>query len=676
MKALLLTLVASVFAFVAQAERVATIIANSNYERTGWDLANPVRDGAVMKQALEQVGFEVELINNAGEDAMEAAFIRHGQRLKSAGDTAIGFFYFAGHGVQSGRYNYLIPVDMRANTEQDVWGQAPRLGLLFDALEYAGNDTNFVILDACRDNPLPSAGRSGQRGLQAAGRVRGTLIAYSTAPGTVAMDGDGSNSPFASALARFLPEEGLTAEGLFRRVASAVEIQTGMAQQPWVESGLRGADFCFAGCGAGTRQTELSELEALADAFDTNDAKALRAFLNAFPTSKKRSLVEARIAELEASDTKFTEVGDLLKEQGIDTLSLKYPAGTIIRDTLSNGGRGPEMVVVPSGTFMMGSTYRGSEGPVRQVTISKPFAVGKFEVTWDQWGDCVAFGGCRLIDGDMGWGRGTRPVINVSWEDAQAYVKWLSEQTDETYRLLSEAEWEYAARAGSPKNYYWGDEDPRCAKGGVNGVNFAACSSDRTEPVGFSSPNPFGLYDIIGNVSERVQDCYQEAYTGLPTDGSAFSPANCTTRVFRGGSWSDVPSNLRTAGRAYNSATSSYKAIGFRVARELKEGSQQSGNAGSAAPKSSREQAITDLNEIFGTQKTDEAITFPALGIATQRDVAFISESRGESQKKHSLRFGDSVWVLGYGKTQAQYRVRHPQYGVGFVSSALIGIQN
>ena len=371
MRVFVFALISMGFALTAQAERVATIIANSNYERTGWDLTNPVRDGAIMKQALEQVGFEVELINNAGEDAMEAAFIRHGQRLKAAGEKAVGFFYFAGHGVQSGRYNYLIPVDMRANTEQDVWAQAPRLGLLFDAIEHAGNDTNFVILDACRDNPLPSAGRSGQRGLQAAGRVRGTLIAYSTAPGTVAMDGDGSNSPFASALARFLPESGLTAEGLFRRVASAVEIQTGMAQQPWVESGLRGADFCFAGCGENTRQSELSEMAALAEAFDTNDAKALRAFLTVFPSSKNRSLVEARIAELEAPETTFTEVGDLLREQGVDPDALARSSGTdadetelavtsyfpgrVFRDKLSDGSQGPEMVVVPSGSFMMGS---------------------------------------------------------------------------------------------------------------------------------------------------------------------------------------------------------------------------------------------------------------------------------------------------------------------------------
>jgi len=301
MRALLVFLLSVSFATSAMAERIATLIVNSDYERNGWDLPNPVRDGKLMKTALEGVGFKVALFENASEDEMEAAFVDHGKRIKAAGSDAVGFFYFAGHGVQSEGFNYLIPVDMNAYTEQDVWAQAPRLGLLMQALKAAGNATNFIILDACRDNPLPSASRSASAGLAAAGKVRGTLVAYSTAPGTVAEDGKGNTSPFASALATHIKTPGLSAEALFRRVASSVEIQTNMRQQPWVESGLRGADFCFAGCGSGGN-TISSEAEsaALAAAFNSDNPGALKAFLAAYPSTTSRGLVVARLEEIEA----------------------------------------------------------------------------------------------------------------------------------------------------------------------------------------------------------------------------------------------------------------------------------------------------------------------------------------------------------------------------------------
>ena len=591
------------FTGAAAAERIATIIANSDYERTGWDLTNPVRDGALVKKALEEVGFDVRLIMNADEDEMEAAFVKHGQRLKEAGRNAVGFFYFAGHGVQSGRYNYLIPVDMNASTEQDVWAQAPRLGLLFDAIEHAGNDTNFVILDACRDNPLPSAGRSGQRGLKAAGRVRGMMIAYSTAPGTTASDGNGQYSPFAAALAKFLPEAGLTAEGLFRRVASAVEIQTAMAQQPWIESGLRGADFCFAGCGAGEgpRVSESAEVAALSAAFQSNDATALRAFLSAYPGTTNRSLVEARIEELEAPKTDFTKVSRLLKEQGIDpdaaatptvttgaanpsASPTRYAVGSTFRDTLSDGSQGPEMVVVPAGSFMMGSPEnekgrKDDEGPQRRVTISKPFAVGKFEITWTEWEACVNDGACSNAGpdgegGDEGWGKGNRPVINVSWNDAKAYVKWLSRKTGETYRLLSEAEWEYVARAGTTTAFWWGSRasheyanygKDKCCGGLASGGD----RWENTSPVGSFSASTFGLHDLHGNVWEWTEDCYTNSYSGAPTDGSARVSGDCSTRVLRGGSWNNDPGGLRSAGRIWIHPAIGASGVGFRIARDL-----------------------------------------------------------------------------------------------------------
>lgn len=248
---LLLALLASpVWQASAQdAPRVALIIGNSNYETTGWDLANPANDAALMALALEAVGFQVSTVLDADQDQMEDAFQAHGERLAAAGPDAIGFFFYAGHGVQSEGLNYLIPTDLEAIAEADVW-RAPRLETLFRHLRRAGNATNFIVLDACRNNPLLSSSRDVSGGLATVARddARGMLIGYATAPGAVAADGNG-NSPYTAELASLIAEPGLSAEALFRNVATRVERNTEGRQQPWTESGLRGeADFCFAGC--------------------------------------------------------------------------------------------------------------------------------------------------------------------------------------------------------------------------------------------------------------------------------------------------------------------------------------------------------------------------------------------------------------------------------------------
>ena len=256
-------------------------------------------------------------------------------------------------------------------------------------------------------------------------------------------------------------------------------------------------------------------------------------------------------------------------------LAARYPIGSTFRDRLSGGGEGPQMVVVPSGSFRMGSNDGASdEKPVHSVTISKPFAVGKFEVTWAEWGACVADGGCNSsgpesAGGDNGWGKGNRPVIEVDWNDAKAYVRWLSRKTGEDYRLLSEAEWEYAARAGSTGKYSWGNNDPSCSKGATNSANYLACSSNRTESVGFSSANAFGLHDLHGNVWEWTEDCWNGSYSGAPSNGSARLSGDCDRRVLRGGSWVSNPRFLRSASRYGYLTTIRLDSVGFRIARDL-----------------------------------------------------------------------------------------------------------
>jgi formylglycine-generating enzyme required for sulfatase activity len=234
----------------------------------------------------------------------------------------------------------------------------------------------------------------------------------------------------------------------------------------------------------------------------------------------------------------------------------------------------PEMIVVPAGKFMMGSPptekdRSDNEGPQHEVTIVKRFAVAKHDVTFDDWDACIKVGGCPQEGGgsDSGWGRGTQPAISVSWGDAQAYAAWLSRMTGKPYRLLTEAEWEYAARAGTTTAYFWGDDTS------MGNANCKGCGSQwdflQAAPVGKFKPNAFGLYDMAGNVWQLVEDCYHDNYNGAPTDGSVWTGANCGSRVVRGGSWRYNPHDLRSASRNRNPSDGRSNNIGFRVARTL-----------------------------------------------------------------------------------------------------------
>jgi formylglycine-generating enzyme required for sulfatase activity len=232
----------------------------------------------------------------------------------------------------------------------------------------------------------------------------------------------------------------------------------------------------------------------------------------------------------------------------------------------------PVMVVVPPGEFMMGSPGDRNgrdehERPQHKVMFSNRFAVAKFELTFEEWDACADYGDCDPHISASGWGRGRQPAMNVSWEDAKTYVAWLSRITRKDYRLLSEAEWEYAARAGSETAYPWGNE---IGKGNANCIGCGSkWDSKQAAPVGQFPANAFGLHDMHGNVEEWVEDCYHENYDGAPTDGSAWTPGNCVFRVVRGGSWVDYPVNLCSAYRDRDSPSFRDVYLGFRVGRTL-----------------------------------------------------------------------------------------------------------
>ena len=317
---------------------------------------------------------------------------------------------------------------------------------------------------------------------------------------------------------------------------------------------------------------------ARADAAAT--AAAYTEYLAAFPQGRHADEVQRRVEELKS-------------------LLRKWPVGKKFRDCESC----PEMVVVPAGSYMMGSPALEAErdddeGPVHRVTIAQPFAVGVYEVTRGEFGRFVGATGYSTVDrcwtfedgkGKERSGRGWKnpgfeheqgerePVVCVSWDDAQAYVRWLSEETGEAYRLLSEAEWEYVARAGTTTARYWGESEAgqcRYANGADAGTGFEWAESchdghARTAPVGRYEANAFGLYDVLGNVWEWTQDCWNKSYAGAPSNGGAWESGNCSWRVLRGGSWGIEPGYLRSAVRDRSTAGNRNNGNGFRLARTL-----------------------------------------------------------------------------------------------------------
>lgn len=289
-------------------------------------------------------------------------------------------------------------------------------------------------------------------------------------------------------------------------------------------------------------------------------------------SSSEEDHVQATVSESEIT----SEPSSLTNTQTAVSLAAQLtesqaPRTLLFRDQITVDVYGPDMVALPSGRFQMGDNHAmgdDNEQPLHAVTIEHPFALSRYEVTFAQY-DMFARATQRKLPSDEDWGRANRPVINISWLDAQAYTAWLAKQTGQPYRLPTEAEWEYAARAGTQTAFSWGNEPQS---------GFAVCdecSSDwggsQTAPVGSQRPNAWGLYDMSGNVSEWVEDCYAPNYNGAPDNGAARQADGCHYRAMRGGSWFDIVRLMRPAGRYRHPASASQNDWGFRVALDLPE---------------------------------------------------------------------------------------------------------
>ena len=331
----------------------------------------------------------------------------------------------------------------------------------------------------------------------------------------------------------------------------------------------------------------VAKIETTATAFDTSVEQLValaQAGVHADVLAAMAKAAPAVPVATEPPAVALPEDAEPPREEPEPVSASSWQVGARFSDALASGGRGPEMVVLPSGQYYMGCVSgmgcSSRERPIRDVSLANPFAVSLHEVTLDEYDRFTAATGRPPVD-DGGWGRGRRPAVNVSWSDAQEYVAWLSRETGGAYRLLTEAEWEYAARAGSTTQFHFGDHPMElCRYGNHADVSVPervewrnTLCSDRvaleTAEVGSYAPNPWGLHDMHGNVWEWVEDCWNGSYEDSPTDGSAWTEGDCSRRIVRGGSWNNRPVLLRAAGRNGVGVRELGLNIGLRVARTL-----------------------------------------------------------------------------------------------------------
>ncbi len=529
---------------VSGTKRVALIIGNAAYPGAG-ALKNPANDARDIAAKLRKLGFDVTVRTDVVQKEMLRSLTDFGDKVQSGSEV---LFFYAGHGMQVRGRNYLIPIDAEIRSESSVSSEAVDVDQLLDKLSAAR--LSIVILDACRNNPFERQFRGGGQGLAQINAPTGTLIAYATAPGKVAADGEGRNGLYTAELLSAMDIPGIKIEDVFKRVRGNVVKKSGDAQTPWESSSLTG-DFYFR-FGEGTTALAAPQTTATIDTGvmeitfwesikDSTDAEDFQAYLDKYPNGLFVVLAERRVkrhAKLDAP---------------VASPDVPMLPGAVFQDCPDC----PEMVVIPAGSFEMGAEdYRDSVRPVHVVRIDKPFSMGKAEVTQGQWKAVMGnnpshFFGC----GD------DCPVERVSWDDAQEYLRRLSQKTGKSYRLPSEAEWEYACRAGSKQDY--------CGSNNIDSVAWHdGNSDDKTHPVAKKQPNAWGLYDMSGNVWEWVQDFWNKDYNGAPTDGSAWTMGG-PYLVERGGSWIDGSRYTKAAIRnAYHSTERNYF-LGFRLARSL-----------------------------------------------------------------------------------------------------------
>ena len=570
--------------------RVALVIGNANYQSS--PLRNSVNDAEDTASALRNLGFQVTLGTDMTRKEMRRVIRTFGESLKQGG---VGLFYYAGHGMQVGGTNYLIPIGADIGLEDEVQDEAVDAGLVLRKMDSAGNAMNMVFLDACRDNPFARSFRSSFKGLAQMDAPTGSLIVYATAPGSVAADGEGRNGIFTKNLLAHLNASGVELSQMMKSVRSNVRKETGGKQVPWESSSLEG-NFYFAPSSETTKQTprpvptqppvqlqssspskmsldekiksalrrkkeverEYSKLEQMA----TLDAsiisadekiKAIKGFIDNYP-NKNHKLEDAnslltKLEEREQIERQLYEEDALLQEKRLAREKKaeekkkkreKYlqMVKQMPRESQSEkpSSKCPDkMSFIPGGVFLAGKV-----DALKEMNVDN-FCMDKYEVIQAKYE--------RVIGENPSFYKGeNHPVEHVTWYEAKAYCEKVGK------RLPTEWEWEKAAKAGTTTKFYWGDELL------ANSANCNGCGSlwdgDEAAPIGSFAANQFGLYDMAGNVAEWTD-----------SDFNSFTSFFDGHKVVRGGSWFYDRSEVESASRSYGNSKGSVGAIGFRCAK-------------------------------------------------------------------------------------------------------------
>ncbi len=553
-RALLIALVTAFLAVMpAHAARQALVIGNAAY--TDGALKNPVNDARAMDVKLTALGFKVMKVENLKRQQIGRTLTAFANTLKPGDEVVV---FYAGHGVQVKGINYLPAVDADIQSEEDVALNSLNLNTLMERLDEAKAGLKLLFLDACRNNPYARSLRSNDRGLaRVSAAPSGTLIHFATRPGSVAADGTGSNGLYTSQLLRFIDSPDLPVETMLKRVSAAVTVESKKQQEPWTEGSIVGEFYFKAGAMAATVKPEpvdsaaQGEQQGWAAAQSGNTVAGYTAYLLEYPKGRYAAAARIAIASLRAQ---VAVVQAQPVTQVAPPPSTSLATGQIIKDCADC----PEMVMIPAGSFRMGSSESPAEQPVHRVHVPG-FLLGRTEVTQGQWQAVMGSNPNNLSSCGADC-----PVEKISWNDAQEFAKRLSEKTRKPYRLPSEAEWEYAARAGGNGKWSFGDDDSLLGE-------YAWFKGNSSEPhsVAQKKSNPFGLFDMHGNAWEWVQDVWHENYQGAPSDASVWLiGGDQSRRVLRGGAYLYYPKDLRSANRIQLTPDfRKYHGTGLRIAR-------------------------------------------------------------------------------------------------------------
>jgi formylglycine-generating enzyme required for sulfatase activity len=575
----------------ARPGRVALVVGNAGYPLA--PVADAASDADAVATALREGAFDVVIAEDANGPALQDAIATFASKLRHGVHAVV---FYSGHAVQMRNRNFLVPVDARLRSTSEIAQAAVDLDMLLDALIVARPASAIVVLDASRDNPWQADLAGTSKGLLPIERMETVSVMFTAAPGRTVADTGARGNPAIDEWVKAIRTPGLDMTAALARTRDAVTRLTRRSQQIWTSSeppaGLIVTPVVRPAQIAQTSRAviPLPPMESPAarqDAYElafwesirsSENPAEYRAYLNAYPNGRFAGLARTReqqyaarqpaavAAPVPAPQVAPSPSVASAREPARPPASAPSSAAASSGRTVRDCEGCPELTLIPPGSFEMGANELYEfEKPVHGVTIRSSFYMGLREVTFEEWDACVDHGGCTHRPNDRNLGRGRRPVTDIHWNDANAYLAWLSTRTGRKYRLPTEAEWEYAARGGTATTYPWG---ATMVKERANCVGCNDPTRRQAVEVGQYPANGFGLYDMAGNAAEWVADCWSDSYRTTPRDGSAFNAPGCRERVLRGGSFNNDPRYLRSAARFKYEADVRFYTNGFRVVRE------------------------------------------------------------------------------------------------------------